>query len=212
MWAHSLTSSVNDTEPFFLKQDRLEQKGLILNDVCGYAAHKECIPSNRVLIWKGLPESFVSLILDRVIIIWIMKPVGDSMHKRDGQLWVCILLYQPVFEFWEKRLGSFFSRVLWARKDMDQMFIFCITPRTGTTIPLLTTDHNQACGRIFTDPFRNKFLDREGGLLASYGKASPVYHLLELERLLRNTSATIQITLQSHWRGRRCKTEFFLGQ
>ena len=28
MWAHSLTSSANDTEPLFLKQDRFKKKGL----------------------------------------------------------------------------------------------------------------------------------------------------------------------------------------
>ena len=72
---------------------------LTLDDVCGYAANEECIPSNRILMSKGLEESFVSLVDDRVVIIWIMKPLGDSMHKHGGQLWVSILLYQPVFKF-----------------------------------------------------------------------------------------------------------------
>jgi len=44
VWAHSLTSSANDTEPsFFLKQDRFEKKGLErCGEVTGVHSMKRC--------------------------------------------------------------------------------------------------------------------------------------------------------------------------
>jgi len=43
VWAHSLTSSANDTEPLFLKQDRFEKKGLERDgEVMGVHSMKGC--------------------------------------------------------------------------------------------------------------------------------------------------------------------------